>query len=338
MSPIMNANAASRVASAALATCITLVCVAMAAAAASERAPGGPERWLITALASLIVLCLHLAPVLLGQRWSRSVLVGVYLPCLLVTLYGHAHFFMAAQARQGAVRAAAAPNASDEQARVLHAQLDATVARAPAVVAADLAQAEAGAARTAATLARCRAEGSACGAAAATDTAARARLTALRVEQAQADTAARLRERLASLTAADQDARVRAAVDPVDAELANLLGMQPRTLGLFMALLQSLLAEVLAGALWVVALGSARSETLPPATAGAAPVAVGNAPSVASASSASSMAHVKQASGPQDLRAGNDHPTVPGHAAGQTPAARDPPASIFFNPATSILF
>lgn len=269
----------NRVIAAALATLITLVCVVMAAAAAFERAQAGHERWLITALASLIVLCLHLIPALVKRT---GLMVTIYVPCLLVTLYGHAHFFMAAQAAQGAARAAAAPSASAVQAQALRDQIASLAARPLTAVAADLAVAQADLARANAAVERCqRNPAGRCTSAQATAQAAQARLDGVAVERDQARKADGLREQLATLAAGDDSARRAAAVDPVDAELSALFGVQPRTLGLLVALLQSLLAEVLAGVLWSVALGerpqAARAATLPTATAGAAPAAVGNA-------------------------------------------------------------
>ena len=234
----------SRIAAAGIAGATTLVCVGMAAVAASERTANGLHQALMVGLAVVLVLGLHLLPALARRNLAAWLL---WVGCVAVTVYNHGHFFAAATAETGAARAAAVTTTGE--AAALSAQLDAIKARPTAAVAADLARAKSAAARC---TAKC--------------TSIAARVEALGIELAEAQRAAVLRDKLAQAAADHDQAREVAALDPVDREIARATGLPASSVSMLMAVLQSLLAELLGAVLWMLA--------LPAAAPALAPVAV----------------------------------------------------------------
>lgn len=231
----------SRIAAAGIAGATTLVCVGMAAVAASERTANGLHQALMVGLAVVLVLGLHLLPALARRNLAAWLL---WVGCVAVTVYNHGHFFAAATAEAGAARAAAVTTTGE--AAALAAQLDAIKARPTAAVAADLARAKSAAAR-------CNTK---C-------TSIAARVESLGIELAEAQRAAVLRDKLAQAAADHDQARELAALDPVDREIARATGLPASSVSMLMAVMQSLLAELLGAVLWMLALPAAAPALAP---------------------------------------------------------------------------
>ncbi|NDY91748.1 hypothetical protein [Ideonella livida] len=235
--------------SAALALATTAVGVAMAAAAAAERSGNGPDRWLVTAAAIVLALGAHMLPALARRQplaWA------LWLGCVLATLYGHAHFFAAAQHRAGLQRAEGVT--AGQQAAAWQVELAAISARPLAVVADEHARQAVRHQQAERAWQRCeRGSPGQCQGPQAVQQAAVARLSALDTERQEAQRAQALRERL-SQAAGELDRRQAAArQDPVHLELAQLTGLTPPVITLASAVGQSLLVELLAAMLWVLA-------------------------------------------------------------------------------------
>lgn len=244
-----------------LALGITVVCAAMAGAAAAERATTEADRLMVTATAVALVVGAHLLPALSRRsRWMQWLFVG----CIVATLYNHAHFFAGAQHRAGTQRATAV--SASGHALALQTELAAITARPLAVVAAELAQTTSRNASAQAVLLRC--EGTTpgrCTAATVAVTASVAKLSALKTESTESAHAADLRSQLASAASALDAARTDASADPVDVQIAHITGLSVGTVGLLSSLLQSLLLELLGAALWALALP--RAAVTSPSTA-----------------------------------------------------------------------
>lgn len=252
-----------------LACACTSAAVLMSGASAAER---GATHWdvaIVCIWAVLLALGAHLIPVL-TQRLSaggRALGWAAWAGCMAAALYGHAHFFIAAQERAGTERASAvaAPAAGASVAQ----ELAAIHARPLATVAADQAQADAAVARADAALAQCAKEGSRCPQAQARLAVARSAAQALGLELSEAQRAATLRARQTELIGQTDAARTAAAADQVDAALARALGISPATVGLLVAVGQSLLLDVMAALLWTAAVTEkeASAAAAPSATA-----------------------------------------------------------------------
>lgn len=242
---------------------ITVVCVAMSAAAAADRAGTPLDQVLYTATAAVFVAGSHVLPALSSRRPGMWLLSGL---CLMATLYHLAHYLDASQARTGHARAAAAVPASAQQ-QALRDELAALAARPLAEVAAELAAAEAAQAKAKAALARC---GEAkCGSAQAAMDAAAAKVRGLAVQADQARKADALRQQLRQHAASADSAAAAAAVDPVDAKIAAATGLPVGTVGLMSSLVQAGLLELLGVVAWTLAIRQPA-----PALAPAEPVAV----------------------------------------------------------------
>lgn len=257
---------------AALALITSVVCAAMAAAAAVERATTSMDRWLVTAVAVALVLGAHILPALARKSWWARV---IFAGCVAATLYHHAHYFHGVQERSGVQRAAAVTMTG--HAKALQDELGTLSVRAVPVVAADLAQAGAKAAQAGAVLARCTAKGERCTGAQASAQAADARVQALQDERTASLRASTIRAALAEAAQAQDQQRTALAADPVDTQLAALLGVRVDAISLVFALLQSLLLELVAAYLWTLALPGAPTPAptpaLTPTTVPVAPVA-----------------------------------------------------------------
>lgn len=252
-----------------LAVVISTLGVVIAAAAAMDRAGTLLDRLLLAATAVALALGAHLLP-----AWGRRQ-PGVYLlwlGCLAATLYGHAHFFAAAGARAGQLRAEEIVPSATEAA--LQAQLHAIQARSPATVAAEqagvalrLAQAQAG-------WARCeKSPTPSCAPWVTQVTGLKAQQQALALELTQAQHGAALRQQLVALAQARDQAQHTAALDPVDRSLAAWTGWSASVVGLGSAIAQSLLLDLLAAALWVKAASPAAGRVAPSASTVAPPAA-----------------------------------------------------------------
>lgn len=234
----------------ALAIGVSCVCVVMAAAAAGDRASTDADRWIMTAVAVALALGSHLLPALARRSLLANVL---FVGCICTTMYHHAHYFAGAQHRAGQERAEAV--ATTAKAQALADELDANAATRPLpAVTKDLAQATAKAAQAALSLSRCKADGDKCGASEAAVAAAEARVQALADERAVALRVAELRRLVADEAAAHDGKRADQAADPVDAQLAALTGLSEKGVALVLALAQSLMLELLAVVLWMLAL------------------------------------------------------------------------------------
>ncbi len=246
-----------------LAWLTTAVGVAMAAAAAFERAGATLDRGLITAIAILLALGAHLLPALARRLpWAWLLWGG----CVLATLYGHAHFFTASSQRAGVQRAGAL--APSHQTQAWQSELAAIQTRPLSTVAADQARLETRLSQAQDALTRCeRSTPSQCRAAGLNASNARAKLEANQVELAQARRAAELRTHLTDAAALRDQQRSQLHQDPVDSLLARWLGVPVVSFGLALSLVQSLLVELLAALLWTLALHR------PPAAAADVPAA-----------------------------------------------------------------
>ncbi len=241
----------------ALAVGVSGVCAVMAAAAAADRASTDADRWIMTAVAIALALGSHLLPALARTSWLAKVL---FAGCIVTTMYHHAHYFAGAQHRAGAERAATV--ATTNKAQALADELAANADTRPlAAVTKDLAQATAKAAQAALVLSRCKADASKCGTAEAAVTAADARVQALTDERTVALRVSELRQQVAAEAAAHDSKQAAQAADPVDAQLAALTGLSDKSIALLLALAQSLMLEVMAALLWMLALPALTAQT-----------------------------------------------------------------------------
>lgn len=239
-----------RVVIAALALGVSGVCAVMAAAAAGDRASTDADRWIMTAVAVALALGSHLLPALA----RRSMVVKVlFVGCICTTMYHHAHYFAGAQHRAGQERAAAVATTTRAQALADELAANADTRLLPAVTK-DLAQATAKAAQAMLALSRCKADNAKCGSAEAAVAAADARVQALNDERAVALRVADLRRQIADESAAHDGKQADQAADPVDAQLSALTGLPEKAVALVLALVQSLMLELLAVVLWLLAL------------------------------------------------------------------------------------
>jgi hypothetical protein len=240
----------------AFAMLVTLVGVAMAGAAAAERGTTVADRILITSTAVALALGAHLLPALARRRPAAWLL---WVGCVVATLYGHAHFFAAAGERAGSTRASVvAKDSAPQQAVAMAAELAAIQARPLTIVASDHATAVARHAQAKAAAARCEsATPGRCNAAQAAITATEARKNALAAEESQARRAADLRRELAAEAGRHDEQMAVATLDPIDRAIGEITGWSKSTIALATSLMQSMLVELLAAVLWVLALPSA---------------------------------------------------------------------------------
>jgi hypothetical protein len=238
-----------------LASAVTASGVGMAAIAASERSTG-PDTWMLTILAVSLALGAHLLPGLV----KRSVpMWSMWAVCVLMTLYGHTHFIVAAQTRASLGREAIVKE--QDATLAVRQELDAIKARSQSEVAADIASQTAKTAKLEA--ARLRCEGATpgqCGSSTAAARASAAQVDALKLEAAQAEKADGLRSRLTVDAEKRDDKKATAQADPVDLEMSRLVGVDLHRVNIFMALAQSVALELLGALLWWSALRSDEEE------------------------------------------------------------------------------
>lgn len=251
----------------ALATVCTGSGLVMAAAAAGVRGTTALDVGLLMSWAAILALGAHLLPALaqrLPRGWQRGAWL-VWVGCVLATLYSHTHYMHAAAQRAGAARAGAVV-VDSAAARALAADLAVTQARPVALVAAEHAKAQGASAKAAAALAQCRRRPEArCDMAEASATAATANAEALATELDEARRSAALREQQRTHAAEVDAQRTAAQADPVDAAIAQALGVRAEGVGLLISVAMSLLLDVLAALLWRMALPGAAEQALPTA-------------------------------------------------------------------------
>ena len=242
-----------------LATAVSAVGIAMAAAAASERGATSTDRGLIIAVACVLALGTHLLPALSRQRAAWA----LWAACLIGTAWNHTAFFTGASQRAGQARADAVRESGQGQA--LRDELEQISARPIAMVATDLGAARSRAAAVA-VAARCDQAKAACRRAVATSAAASARVDALTEELEQARRAADLRSRVTSDAGVRDAERSAAAQDQVAATLSRLTGLPAELLSTGMSVLSSLIVELLAALLWSEAIGDLAIDADPKST------------------------------------------------------------------------
>lgn len=236
----------------AAASLTSFVGLAMAAAAAMDRGGNTLDRALIIAVACVLVLGAHLLPTISSSWKARTLWVG----CLVLTAWGHAVFFTSAATRAGQARSDAV--ATTGRAQALQAELQAIQARPLAIVSAEAAasKARADAARAAAARCQTTAMQAECRRRAAIASAAALKASALADELDQARRANDLRSQLTAAATGHDAARQQAAADPVAHTLANLTGLSADGLSTAVAVLSSVIVELMAALLWSTALAS----------------------------------------------------------------------------------
>lgn len=240
---------------------VSVVGVALAAAGAMERGAASIDRVLVIAAAVCITLAAHLLPAMARRHAGAWAL---WAACLVLTVYGHAVYFSAAQARAGAVRSAEVVTSATAQA--LQQELAALQARPLSVVDADLAAANARAMQLQLVTSRCeQRQASPCAGLRLQANQAGLRVTALASEQEQAQRAEQLRASITEQARELDAARQSAAADPVAPLLqAGGLGTHASVL---LAVAGALVIELLAALLWREALSTERSAQATPAHA-----------------------------------------------------------------------
>lgn len=202
---------------------ITFLAVSMAIVSAGQRATDPLDRWLLSCIAMIIVLAVHLLPALLRQR-SGWVVWPIWLLCLIMALVGHTGFFT--NASQASAEARASQSASARAIAAQRQEMEQTLvtikARPVSVVAAQYA-------RT-------------------TDV---ARRSALAIELAESKRAAALRDRLVTLSSSEASTPI---TDLVTARVTAVTGVSAEGVSLSISLLGSLLVELLGMLLWREAL------------------------------------------------------------------------------------
>jgi hypothetical protein len=228
---------------------VSALATGMAAAAALERAATPLDSVLIVACAIAVTLAAQLLPALARQRVGWA----LWIVCLALTIYGHAGFFSAAQARAGAARSQSV-QPTTQQAALLD-QLRSTAARASSAVAFDLAAVRSRGVNAALQLARCeREQPSRCAAQRAAVQQAAQREQALQVEAVEAQQAAALRAQITASAAQLDTRRAAAAADPVAAGLAHFTGLDAAAAPLVTSVLSAVVVELLGAVLWAEAL------------------------------------------------------------------------------------
>ncbi len=232
----------------------------MAAAAAMERSTAPADRALVMAAAVVITLAAHLLPTIANNRTrgKGAAAWALWAVCMALTVYGHMVFFASAAGHAGSSRAATVEETAHS--RALREQLASISARPLGTVAADLVMVQHRA--SAANLQAQRCEQATPGRCASRRTAAQQahdQVEALRTEHTEAQRAADLRGQLTTAAASLDTRRTSAASDPVASQLNRLTGTGADALPLMVAVLSSIVVELLAALLWSEALRDARA-------------------------------------------------------------------------------
>ncbi|TPF00483.1 hypothetical protein DIS09_00180 [Burkholderia pseudomallei] len=245
----------------ALALAATGTAITLSILSGWQRGGSIPERLVWVAMGIVLVASAHLLPALVySASWTlRGVAAGLWLGCMAAAVYGHATFFLLAQAHAGERRAASVPSPTMPSGLNL-----AAVMNERPVVATQLAAAD---------VRRCVGD-------CPTLRVRRARLAAkLDALNAQADDVRRI-DAQHDRIAAQRDALL---ADPVTSRLATLLAIPVARVELLTSLLFAAVLEGVACLLWSVSL---RSPTLPAAVAA---VTVPTPPPVTSAEKAATV-------------------------------------------------
>ncbi|AIS48753.1 putative twin-arginine translocation pathway signal protein [Burkholderia pseudomallei] len=226
----------------ALALAATGTAITLSILSGWQRGGSIPERLVWVAIGIVLVASAHLLPALVhSASWTlRGVAAGLWLGCMAAAVYGHATFFLLAQAHAGERRAASVPSPTMPSGLNL-----AAVMNERAEVTAQLAAAD---------VRRCVGDCPSL-------RVRRARLAAkLDALNAQADDVRRI-DAQHDRIAAQRDALL---ADPVTSRLATLLAIPAARVELLSSLLFAAVLEGVACLLWSVSL---RSPTLPAAVA-----------------------------------------------------------------------
>lgn len=226
----------------ALALAATGTAITLSIMSGWQRGGSIPERLVWVAMGIVLVASAHLLPALVhsASRTLRGVATGLWLGCMAAAVYGHATFFLLAQAHAGERRAASVPSPTMPSGLNL-----AAVMNERAVVTAQLAAAD---------VRRCVGDCPSL-------RVRRARLAAkLDALNAQADDVRRI-DAQHDRIAAQHDALL---ADPVTSRLATLLAIPAARVELLSSLLFAAVLEGVACLLWSVSL---RSPALPAAVA-----------------------------------------------------------------------
>ncbi|CAJ3490785.1 putative twin-arginine translocation pathway signal protein [Burkholderia pseudomallei] len=226
----------------ALAIAATGTAITLSVLSGWQRGGSIPERLVWVAIGIVLVASAHLLPALVySASWTlRGVAAGLWLGCMAAAVYGHATFFLLAQAHAGERRAASVPSPTMPSTLSLAALMNER-----AVVTTQLAAAD---------VRRCVGDCPSL-------RVRRARLAAkLDALNAQADDVRRI-EAQHDRIAAQHDALL---ADPVTSRLATLLAIPVARVELLSSLLFAAVLEGVACLLWSVSL---RSPTLPAAVA-----------------------------------------------------------------------
>ncbi len=209
----------------ALAAFVTLTAVGMAAVAAWDRGGSAIDRALLVAISVAICLGTHLIPALSKRKLAWLLWAG----CLLGTTFGHVVFFTHSSLRAGEVRAMHAVQVvgTEKQIEAAREALAGITARPVAVVATELAA-----------------------------TQGRRERSVLRLELAEAQRAAALRDEVVRLSGTSTAAQVTETGDVVFARLAAVTGSNADGIALLIALGFSVLLELVGAFLWCEALHS----------------------------------------------------------------------------------
>jgi hypothetical protein len=217
-----------------LAVAATGTAVTLSVLSGWQRGGTLPERLVWVAIGVVLVVTAHLLPALTRSANLRVqfVAAGLWLGCMGAAVYGHAVFFLLAQAHAGERRAAAVPPSEMSPGRSLTAVMDER-----AIVTAQL---------TAADVRRCVRD---CPSLRVRRASLTARLDALDVEASEI----RRQEAVTDRVTAQRDALL---ADPVTSRLAGLLGTTAPRIDLLSGLMFASVLEGVACLLWILTLGA----------------------------------------------------------------------------------
>jgi len=236
----------------ALAVAATGTAVTLSVLSGWQRGGTLPERLVWVAIGVVLVVTAHLLPALMRSANLRVqfVAAGLWAGCMGAAVYGHAVFFLLAQAHAGEQRAATVPPPDTSPGRSLTAVMDER-----AIVTAQLAAAD---------VRRCVRD---CSSLRVRRASLTARLDALDVEASEI----RRHEAVTDRVTAQRDALL---ADPVTSRLAGLLGTTAPRIDLLSGLLFAAVLEGVACLLWMLTLEASPLPVLAPVVSEPTPSAV----------------------------------------------------------------
>jgi hypothetical protein len=202
-----------------LALCFTATAMVMGAAGAFDRGGTPLDEVLLVTAAIAMTGAVHFL-----LAYSRHpVCWALWVGCLVCVLYGQVCFIVNASERAGQVHAKQTPQVvgAVREIEAIREDLDKITAKPVSVVASELAA-----------------------------TAGWQKRSALKTELEEARRAARLHDKLVTLTTAEAAFEVMGATDPVTEKLASLLGVTRDSIALFVSLVISVLLELVGVFLW----------------------------------------------------------------------------------------